>query len=192
MVKSGVKPVSALLAVCIFLVILAGCGGKTSGAASPPENKKPEAGDQINAAGKKTEKITLYFGDNQAMYLVPEEREIVKGSATMEEAVVRELISGPRKANLNGTIPEGTRLLSLSVKDGLATVNFSRDFKEKHPKGSAGETMTIYSVVNSLAKQKGVNKVQFLVEGETQESILGHIDTGRPVEPNWQLVSSNE
>jgi spore germination protein GerM len=188
----------ALLAVAVLLVLaiaVAGCGKKT--AESPQNGKNPgvvqepgENGDDRDAGTQQAgQKVTLYFSDDQAMYLVPEEREVVTGGDTLEAATVKELIKGPRKAGLNKTIPEGTKLLSVSVQDGVAYVNFSKEFKTKHWGGSAGETMTIYSVVNTLCKLPGIQKVQFLLEGDRQESILdGNMDTSVPVEPDFTLV----
>ncbi|MEW6572998.1 MAG: GerMN domain-containing protein [Bacillota bacterium] len=135
-------------------------------------------------------KVTLYFGDKQAMYLVPEEREVVKGNQTLEEVVVNELIKGPLNPELVKTIPDGTILRSVQVVDGIAYVNFSKDFQTKHWGGSAGETFTLYSVINSLAKLEGIQKVQFLLEGEKMGTLAGHIETTEPMAPQWNLVQS--
>ncbi|MEW5899284.1 MAG: GerMN domain-containing protein [Bacillota bacterium] len=81
------------------------------------------------------------------------------------------------------------RLLTLTVQDGVAYVNFSKEFQSKHSGGTAGESMTLYSVVNSLARLQEIKQVQFLLEGQKQESILGHADTSVPIAPNWNLVA---
>jgi spore germination protein GerM len=70
----------------------------------------------------------------------------------------------------------------------VAYVDFSKEIQTKHWGGSSGEAMTIFSVVNSLARLPGVEKVQFLVEGKVQESLVGHADTTQPIAPNWNLV----
>jgi spore germination protein GerM len=166
-----------------------GAGDRMAEGVKEPGSQKPD----ISAKPVQTsEKVTLYFGDGQAMYLVPEEREVTRRDETLEEVIIRELIKGPRKAGLTRTIPESAGLLSVSVVDGVAYTNFSKEFKTKHWGGSAGENMTIFSVVNSLAKLPGIKKVQFLLEGEKQESILGHADTSVPIAPDWSLVSGQE
>ncbi|MBC7105650.1 MAG: GerMN domain-containing protein, partial [Firmicutes bacterium] len=144
----------------------------------------------IGAKPKPTkQRVTLYFGDREAMYLLPEEREVVVGGdETLEAAIIRELMAGPRNPNAVRVIPEGTRLLSVSVVNGVAYVNFSNEFQLKHWGGTAGERMTIYATVNSLCKLPGITRVQFLLEGQKQEAILGHLDTTRPLAPNWDLV----
>jgi germination protein M len=136
--------------------------------------------------GKET--VTLYFGDKDAMYLVPETRTIDKKDGTLEAAVIEELLKGPQKEGSVPTIPEGTKVLSLTVVNGVANVDFSKEFQTRHRGGSAGEIMTIYSVVNTLTELPGVEKVQFLLEGDKLESILGHMDTTVPIEPDSNLV----
>lgn len=175
---------SRLLAIGLILLLalgVAGCGkkggtGQESSSQGPSANPAPE-------------KVTLYFGDREAMYLLPEEREVVKGDDSLAAVVIEELIKGPQNTSAVRTIPEGSKLLSVSVEDTVAYVNFSKEFQTKHWGGSAGESMTLYSIVNSLAKLPEIDKVQFLLEGNKEESILGHADTTVPIEPNWDLVA---
>ncbi len=114
--------------------------------------------------------ITLYFSDSQAMYLVGEKREVslAKGALLEEQAII-ELMAGPRTDELWGAIPDGSKLLSVSTKDGICTVNFSKEYVDNTPGGTASERMAIYSVVNTLTELEGVQKVQFLIEGKKQE-----------------------
>lgn len=153
------------------------------------EQKANESQPEISSEPKETrESVTLYFGDQEAMYLVPEVRTVVKGNQTLEETVIAELIKGPSKADLFQTVPKEAKLISLEVVDGVAYVNFNQNFQSKHWGGSTGETMTLYSITNSLAKLPGIEQVQFLLEGKKQESILGHTDTSEPISPNWKMV----
>ncbi len=144
--------------------------------------------DKASDSQAGTETVTFYFADKDAMYLVPETRTVDKKGGTLEAAVMEELLKGPQKEGSVPTIPEGTRVLSVTVENGVAYVDFSKEFQTKHPGGSAGEIMTIYSVVNTLTGLPGVEKVQFLLEGDKQESILGHMDTTVPIEPDSKLV----
>ncbi len=133
--------------------------------------------------------VRLYFADKDAMYLVPEDRTVrVSQGETYEEVVVRELIAGPKAEGHNGTIPGGTKLLSLEIVDGVAFVNFSKEIQTNHWGGSTGEMFTIMSVVDSLTESPNVRAVQFLVEGKRVESLVGHADTTRPIERNESLI----
>ncbi len=169
---------AAALLVAFALLAAAGCG---FGKKQEPAPNKPKAEER-------SQTVTLYFSDKEAMQLVAEERKVVPGSRPLAEAIVEELIKGPQSPELSRTIPPETKLLGLRVENGVAYVDFSREIQTKHWGGSAGEAMTIFSVVNSLARLPGIEKVQFLVEGKAQESLVGHADTTQPIAPNWDLV----
>lgn len=180
------KPRRVLILTVISLMILvlvAGCGNQdvkpSPGTNQPPANL---------AAEEKPSKITLYFSDKQANNLVAEEREVVVKDNSLAETVVKELIKGPQSKDLVKTIPEESKLLSLTVSDGVAKVNFSRELQTKHWGGSSGESMTVYSVTNSLAELEGINKVQFLIEGQPIESLAGHLDLTQPIAPDKDLI----
>lgn len=113
------------------------------------------------------------------MYLVPEIRQVVKDKP-VEQIIVEQLIKGPEKAGLYPTIPKGTSLISIEVKDGTAYVNFSEEFKTNHWGGSAGEAMTIYSIVNSLTELPNIKQVMFLIEGREEETLAGHFAFNEP------------
>lgn len=136
-----------------------------------------------------TKTVTLYFSDSQAMYVVGEEREIslTKG-VSPEEKVLSELMAGPGTDELWNAIPEGTRLLSVSTENGVCTVNFSREYVENSPGGTASERMAIYSVVNTLTGLKGIQKVQFLIEGKKQE-IYTHAIFDEPFERDESIIA---
>ena len=135
--------------------------------------------------------FTLYFADQEAMYLKGEERIVPKGGS-IAELMVNELIKGPELPGLVATIPKETKLLSLEIKNGVAYVNFSKEIKTNHWGGSAGETMTVFSVVNTLGQLPEIKKVQFLIEGEKQEAIWGHYYTLEPFEPDPKLISPTD
>lgn len=167
-----------LVLFCISLLTfsLAGCGLSNS----KEGDKKAPVDDKI--------KVILYFSGSEGDILIPEEREVVKNGEPVEKIIVRELIKGPSQQGLFKTIPEETKLLSLTVSDGVANVNFSKEIQTKHWGGSAGESMTLFSVANSLDLVEGINKVQFLVEGNKVESLLGHFDTSKPISPNKDMI----
>lgn len=83
-------------------------------------------------------------------------------------------------------LPPGTKILSLKVDKGLATVNFSREVL--NVKGS--ETMQRYAVaaiVETLKQFKSIEMVKFQVEGREK----GKID-GRNIEDWWGEVTLKE
>lgn len=144
---------------------------------------------QGNPVPGETRTVTLYFSDSQAMYVMGENREITlpKGMS-LEEKVLMELMAGPRTDDLWDAIPEGTKLLSVSTKDGICTVNFSKEYVENSPGGTASEKMAIYSVVTTLTDLEGIQKVQFLIEGKKRE-IYTHMIFDKPFERDHSVIA---
>lgn len=181
---------SRLTALALFLVAVlafaaAACMPKASGAGDPtPVNPVPSTSSVD---------LVLYFGDDQAMEVLPEHRrvEVPSDPAQRESTpalIVKELLKGPQDPLLRKTLPPEAKLLSVEVANGVAHVNFSKEMQTKHWGGSAGESMTILSLVNSLTQidpmtsSSAITKVQILVEGKTVETLAGHFDTSKPLE----------
>jgi len=133
--------------------------------------------------------ITLYFSDSQAMYVVAEKRDVTLAEGdSIEKAIFQELMKGPAGKDLRATIPKDTRLLSISTKDRLCTVNLSSEFVDNSPGGTASEKMTLDSVVNSLTELDNVNKVQFLIDGKKRE-VYTHAIFDEPFSRNEAGIS---
>lgn len=165
-------------AIIAALVLLGGCLGR-------PQAGSPPAAPPTTV----TREITLYFADMQAEKVTPERRQVqVEPDQALVPVIVQELINGPRVKGHFPTIPPGTRLLDWKLEKGLLTLNFSREIQVNHPGGTAGEAMTIYSLVTSLTELPEVREVQFLVEGEKNEAIWGHADTTRPFKRNPDMI----
>lgn len=170
------------LAMIAFL-LLAGCsqesanGGKNN---NPPESKPIE------------KEITLYFSDSNATGLIGEKRMVeIENTAQLPEAIVKELIVGPDKSGLQPTFPPEARLLSLTIDNKTALVDFSQDMIDKHWGGSTGETLTIMSLVNSLTELSEIEQVQIMIEGEKIDSLLGHWDTSQPIGRDSNIILKN-
>lgn len=148
----------------------------------------PDQKTETEKKGPAKVKVTLYFANSEGDMLIPEKRTIteVRGIA---RAALEELIKGPgaNKA-LAPTMPSGTKLRGIDIRDGVATVDFSREFIDNHWGGSSGELLTVYSVVDVLTQFPTVKQVQFLVEGQKVETLAGHMDLAKPVMRNTEYI----
>lgn len=119
--------------------------------------------------------ISLYFPDEDAMYLVKSQKEInLKFGEDLGRRVVNELMTQSLE-NRDGVIPKGTKLLNYYEKNNTVTLDFSSELMENHAGGTTGETMTIYSIVNTITELKNITGVNFLIEGEKKE-YFGHFE----------------
>lgn len=83
------------------------------------------------------------------------------------------LMKGPDKSLASekdciSLIPGGSKLISASVKDGVAYLNFSDSF-EFNPDGDGYLATQLMQVVYTATTFSTVNSVQFLIEGEKRE-----------------------
>lgn len=171
-----------VIITCIFIIsMFAGCSAlKKIGdndEISPVSSIALSESEAEQIANKSP--ISLYFANEGGTKLKLEVRyiptsELKKPTNEIASLIVKELINGPSKGSgLKPTIPAETKLRTVKIKDDLATVDFSKEFKEKHPGGKAAEQMTIYSIVNSLTELKEVSQVKFKIEGKASKEFKG-------------------
>ena len=132
---------------------------------------------------------TVYFLDAKESSLVPEKRLIeLKYETSAEKQFINNvektlnfLIKGPGDPKLRTAIPNGTKLSSVSFKDRVVYVDFSKEFKSGLPNDPRRQALTIDSIVLSLAKWPGAAAVKFLVEGESLHPFAGYADIDKPI-----------
>jgi spore germination protein GerM len=136
--------------------------------------------------------VTLFFAADGDDLLHRETREIPAGPAEADEAerALAELVRGSEQGLLS-PLPPQTRVRQVFIaKDGLATVDFSRDVAEGFSYGSTSELAAVYAVVNTLTSNfKSVRKVVLTVEGAERETLGGHVDLTRAFLPDYSLVA---
>jgi germination protein M len=175
-------------------VFLTGCNSpktqdvKSSDNTTTPDPAKTTTTPAVTKAPEATSnsvKLTLYYPNSDGSGLVSTDRSIVVADQEVIKAMFTELATPP--TGLEKPLPKGTVLKSASVKDGVATMDLSSEFKKNFAGGSAGEEMTIYSIVNTLTTLSNIQSVQFLLDGEKQDGILGQLDTSAPIMPKDSL-----
>lgn len=127
--------------------------------------------------------VRLYFADGDAQCLHVEPRTLALDSDDVHVvamAALAALADGPQAAHLWPTIPSGARVLSLVIENDVATVDYSAELRTNHGGGSAGETLTVASIVGTLSEFPDVDAVQILLENEVQETLVGHLSLTDP------------
>jgi len=132
------------------------------------EKGKSEQKDTIEENQVNLRKTVLYYV-NENNLLVPVTKNIpwVEGiaKATIEnlidKAEIREHLKGK---GLMPTLPENTKLLGMTIRNGVAKVDFSREFLNF--KDKTAEKTAILSLVYTLTEFPTINKVELLVEGK--------------------------
>ena len=151
--------------------------GKT--AATVPETPAPAATSQM--------KQHLFFIqiDNDGSVLRKESvRTIVKTNTPLTAAITA-LLDGPNIDEIEkgyiSLIPQGTKLLGASVKNGTASINFSDSFRYNQY-GVEGYYGQLMQIVYTATAFSNIDNVQFLIEGEKMDYLgLEGVFIGAPL-----------
>ncbi|NHM27503.1 spore gernimation protein [Desulfofundulus sp. TPOSR] len=160
--KSKRKVPVLLLSLFILLLLASSC---TWSRQQAPANQSPDPTTPQPLF------LAVYYvkSTSQESYLVREVHQIPPAKDPALKAV-QELISGePSTPGAIRILPPNTKVLGVTVKDGLATVNFSREVLEHPSAGAEGEALAIQSVVNTLTEFPEIRQVSFQVEGKVDE-----------------------
>lgn len=122
-------------------------------------------GEEINDI--KMADLTLYFASLDGKSLVSETQHVhyYSSNISIEKLVMEQLLEGPKSENARSAIPNGTKLISVSVMDRVCLVNLDENFLNQNYE--IDEAVVIYSIVDSLAALPTVDTVQLSVNGET-------------------------
>jgi spore germination protein GerM len=131
--------------------------------------------------------IKVFFSTEDAMYLKSEIRDIDQ-EMDLYMQIMEELKAGPEDDSLRATIPDEVELIEYKIEDKNITLNFNDALRENHWGGSAGEILTVYSIVNSYTFFNEIDSVTIILEGEEVDSLVGHLDLSRPLMYNQELV----
>ena len=115
--------------------------------------------------------LTLYFASADGQSLVKKYVDVYyNNNIARERLVIENLIKGIDEQDAKSPIPSGTKLLNITVTDGVCYVNFDSTFLNVDSGMSAD--VVVYSIVNSLTELDNINKVQLLVNGAS--SVAGN------------------
>ncbi len=152
------------------------------------ENKVTEKTEDEIPKDAKMIPVKIYFSNKDGSAVVLETREVPVVNGAKLKAILDAMISGPKDKNLIGTIPDGTNVRSLKIDGDTAFIDFSEEFVKNNPGGSASESMTIYSIVNTVTELSNIKKVQFLINGKKRDSYI-QIAIDEPIQRNEKIIS---
>ena len=184
--------IAAILAAAAMLALAAGCGDeqKPAQADSPPaqtaQTKDAEKPAQVKP---KEMQVNVYYPRNDGTGLIAVSRKVNTEKDDKYTAAMKSLLAGTKEKAQTNVIPKKAKLRSVTVKDGVATVDFSKELEQNFSGGSTGEEMLIGSIVNTLTDFPEVQKVQILIEGASVETLSGHMDLSEPLTRMTELLN---
>jgi hypothetical protein len=161
------------------------------------------ASSGTNPLGSLFRKGAESLGPNQVMlYYTKDGKQLVStvataGSVGMSPAdkarrIVESLIEAKDAAGLKSPVPQGTKVVTVFIKDNLAIVNLSREMMTNLRGGVDEELLAVYSIVNSiLFNLESIDAVQILVDGEKVPTLHGHLDISSPLIANTAITRTS-
>lgn len=141
-------------------------------AACASASSVPSATDGVRSRVTQTQLSIPYLLEGE--HVAPVARQVPR-TRGVGAAAIRALLRGPtaaeRRAGFTSAVPEGTRLLGLTVRDGVAAIDLSRRFASGG--GSLSMRARVAQVVFTLTRLATVRHVSFRLDGRAVTSIGG-------------------
>ena len=118
--------------------------------------------------------LDLFHAEHPVYYASMDRRHLIKETVTIRHAsaeeltmqLLEQLLTPPAGTTLRSALPTGTRFLSVSVSNGLCTVDVSREFESRRFYAMSAQCLSLLSVVNTLTALEEIDRVEFTVEGD--------------------------
>jgi len=161
-----------MAAVIAAALVLAGC--RQEGVTVIPPGEFPEEVEEVYRASPSPTANPEGVPSSGTVYLVDDgvlvpSKEDLPAAATLPDALLQALLEAP---GARSAIPEETRVLSVVVGGGVATVDLSEEFEE----GASGSDLAlrVAQIVFTLTEDPDVDKVLFAIEGTQRPVIAGN------------------
>ncbi|MCI5649392.1 MAG: GerMN domain-containing protein [Fusicatenibacter sp.] len=135
--------------------------------------------------------LTLYFANAKGDKLVPETRRVpYSTNLPLERVVVEQLIKGPKEDGHFPVLPDTANVLSVTTSERITYVNFDNTVTDSIL--NVAEEIPIYAVVNSIAANCKVDKVQFSINGESDVTFREKIQLNQFFEEDFSYLEDDE
>ena len=179
----------AVLAAVSVLALVAGCTDEQKRASSPAAQTEQIQDKEKSAAAEPKElMVNVYYPRSDGTGLVAVRRTVSTEKDDKYTAAMKSLLTGTKEKGQTNVFPKKAKLRSVVVKDGIATVDFSKELQTNFSGGSTGEEMLIGSIVNTLTDFPEVQKVSILIDGSAVEPLSGHMDLSEPLTRMTELL----
>lgn len=131
--------------------------------------------------------LSLWIPDEEGVLLTKENREIrYSSSVSVEKVIIEQLMKKKVMPNELVVMPPETKLLGVTVKDGICYVNFDDGFQISGY--TINPELSIYSIVNSILENSTASQVQISVNGKTDVKFQNVVDLSKPLSMNEEFM----
>ena len=139
--------------------------------------------------------IRLYFAEKSGQKLVAVDTEVTYPAAEkLAKLLVESLIAGPEAvsdsdaAGLLRTVPASTVLNTVTIRDNICYLDFSREFAELLP--NVTSDVTVYSIVDTLCELPSISRVQFTINSGVKDRYGETGGFNKALERNLDIIQS--
>ena len=119
--------------------------------------------------------VQMYFPAQDGRLLVPVSRTVYSDDDVA--TAVFEFLRGPKPdSGLETPLDSDVQLLGVSVKGGVVTINFSKEFTKIAEHSDAG-VQAMRALMMTCTRYPGIKKVKILVDGEPYQLPVGEVPT---------------
>ncbi|WP_052363859.1 GerMN domain-containing protein [Geomicrobium sp. JCM 19037] len=138
------------------------------------------------------ESIDIVFYDDQVLDMYRETHTISgAGQEGLAQSAIEQWIEGPNSDELISIIEEdNVSVQYVEDHDGVAHVSFSPEFADINV--GSGFEIGIMDQIAYLVQQAGFDSVLVLIDGESADTLFGHVDSSTPHEPETSLEDYEE
>ncbi|MBR1647405.1 MAG: GerMN domain-containing protein [Selenomonadaceae bacterium] len=155
----------------------------------PVESVTPDEKNEPNENERQIMRVKVYYPDDSGVRLVEVERRInIAHEDEKYFAALEMLLEAPYEDNLTTIFPKNASIRSVTVENGLATVDLDGAMLKTMVGGSTGEEFLVGSIVDTLTSFPEITQVKFLVDGKEVETLKGHMDLSTPLERMSDLL----
>ena len=162
---------------------------KSSKTQAPPN-------DILDPTSSQDYKTLVFYLDMNSQKLVPVVRELLPTGSDPNRVkqVIEWLSMAPEEEGLQQLWPEIIMLRDVFVVDNkTVVVDFVGDGLSEYQAGVAMEGLLIHSLVDSILESfPWYREVWILIDGQIQETLLGHINIEKALQINHSLVKVDE
>ena len=153
-----------LLALAVVGFALAGCGSEQAVSLGKPQDGSTTTSTEQTGSVPTLLALQVWFARDGGLVAVRRTHEPTQAVAT---AATNALLEGPtdpeRSAGFTSAIPSGTRLLGISIQNGVATVDLTSEYQSGG--GALSMQTRLGQVVYTLTQFPTVQKVRFRLDG---------------------------
>jgi hypothetical protein len=157
-----VRFILSFVGLAVVTAGLVGCGSKAVSLGPPPRGQS-EAGTP-RATQASPVRLQVWFARGEQL---SSEQRTHAATPRVATAAMQALLAGPntdeRAAGVTTAIPAGTRLIGISIKDRVATVDLTSEFQSGG--GALAMQMRLAQVVYTLTQFPTVSAVRFSLDG---------------------------